>query len=284
MHRSDEMAVRARPGGKRMTQWEGTHRPTDKPAFGATATSYALYRHGFPTSMYDTWQREGILKTAPMAIADLGTGTGTLARAVARAGHNVTAIDTDEAMLAQARTLAAGEKLTITFLRAGAEHTGLADNSQDMVTAGQCWHWFNRPTAAREANRLLKPGGTAMICHYDWLPLPGNIVAITEELILAFNPDWRAAGGTGIYPHWHTDLAIGGFRDIRSFSYDEPARYRLEGWVGRIEASAGIAVLPQEKREQFKSILAERISRDYGGDTIDVPHRVFCVWGSKDNR
>ena len=43
---------------------------------------------------------------------------------------------------------------------APAEETGLPDDNFDVVTAGQCWHWFDRPRAAAEVARLLRPGGT----------------------------------------------------------------------------------------------------------------------------
>ncbi len=149
------------------------------------------------------------------------------------------------------------------------------------MSAGQCWHWFERDKAAAEAFRVLKPGGTLLICHYDWIPVSGNIVAATEELILKYNPQWKAAGGTGVYPFWFSDMAEAGFSAISSFSYDEPAQYAPEAWVGRIEASAGIAILDENERESFKAELTALISANYGTDTLSVPHRVFCVWATK---
>ena len=78
--------------------------------------------------------------------------------------------------------------LDVDFRVATAEETGLPDASFDIVTAGQCWHWFDRPKAAREVRRLLKPGGTVIIAHFDWLPLKDNIVDLTEKLVIKFNP------------------------------------------------------------------------------------------------
>ena len=38
-----------------------------------------------------------------------------------------------------------------------ANRVGLASEAFDIVAAGQCWHWFDRAAAAREALRLLNP-------------------------------------------------------------------------------------------------------------------------------
>jgi len=216
-------------------------------------------------------------------ILDLGTGTGTIARTLAGLGHRVTATDIDADMLQAARDLADRQQVDVNFRIQPSENTGLDDGTFDLITAGQCWHWFDRAAAAKEAHRLLKPGGRLMICHFDWLPLPGNMVEVTERLILKYNPNWKAGGGTGIYPAWFGDLASGGFTGIQSFSYDEDARYSQQAWVGRIEASAGIATLPAKKRAAFKLELAAFLAQTYGDSKLMVPHRIFCVWGNKTN-
>ena len=66
---------------------------------------------------------------------------------------------------------------------ATAEDTQLPGASYDLVTAGQCWHWFDGDRAAAEARRLLRPGGSVVIAHFDWIPLPGNVASSTEAKI-----------------------------------------------------------------------------------------------------
>src|SRR5215213_9772079 len=113
------------------------------------------------------------------------------------------------------------------FARRGCLVTGL-DPAAPML---------ERARAAREAYRLLVPGGRLVIAHYDWLPLPGNVVEATEQLIIRHNPRWKdAAGGTGIYPLWPIDVAVAGFGEIETFTFDAPATYSHEAWRGRIRA------------------------------------------------
>jgi SAM-dependent methyltransferase len=161
---------------------------------------------------------------------------------------------------------------------ARAEDTGLASHSADVVIAGQCWHWFNRPAAAREVARVLKPEGQLVIAHFDWIPLAGNVVDATEQLIVRHNPAWKGSGGLGLYPRWLRDLGEAGYRDLRSFSYDEDARYSHEAWRGRVRASAGVGASMDVKQvETFDRELAALLAASFAGEPLRVPHRVFAI-------
>jgi SAM-dependent methyltransferase len=152
-----------------------------------------------------------------------------------------------------------------------------------VVTAGQCWHWFDRPKAAREVKRILKPNGRIIIAHFDWIPLPGNVVDLTEELIGQHNPQWTYRGGTGIYPQWLRDLGQAGFADIRTFSFDVNVPYSAEAWRGRIRASAGVgASLSPAQVENFDSELKRLLEERFQASdktVLQIPHRVFTVAG-----
>ena len=245
--------------------------------FGKTAQDYAQHRAGFPATFFERLTAFEI-GLSEQNIVDLGTGTGTLARQFASQGCHVTGIDTADPLLEQARRLAAEAALSIEYRVAKAEATGLPASSFDVVTAGQCWHWFDRSTAAREVRRILRPNGLLVIAHFDWLPLKENVVDLTEKLILKHNPEWNMSGGCGIYAQWLKDVAEVGFTEIESFSYDVSVSYTHESWRGRIRASAGVsASLPPEKVAIFDAELQERLQAQFSAPEIEVPHRIFAV-------
>jgi SAM-dependent methyltransferase len=249
--------------------------------FGRAGQDYGRHRAGFPESFFEALNARGWAAPGRTAL-DLGTGTGTVARGLARMGLRVEALDPSSALLAEAKELDRATGVAVDYRAGRAEAPGGADDRLDLITAGQCWHWFDRPKAAAEALRCLRPGGRIVIAHFDWLPLPANVVAATEALISKHNPDWALGGGSGLYPEWFADLSQAGFDTLESFSYDHDQPYSHEGWRGRVRASAGIkASLSESEVERFDHELAAMLRADFPSDPLIVPHRVWAVAGIK---
>lgn len=249
--------------------------------FGAAAADYQRHRAGFPESLFEHLGARGI-GLSDQRIVDLGTGTGSLARGFARRASRVIGIDPDERMLASARELDDEAGVKIEYRVGRAEATGLPAQSTDVVSAGQCWHWFDAEEAAAEINRILVSDGRLAIAHFDWIPLRDNVVEQTERLIREHNPAWQFAAGSGLHPNELRDLAEARFRNIESFSYDLNARYTHEAWRGRIRASAGVgAALTPSEVVAFDAAHESMLLERFPETTLMVPHRVFVVTASR---
>ncbi|NNG03823.1 MAG: class I SAM-dependent methyltransferase [Inquilinus sp.] len=245
--------------------------------FGRTAKDYRRHRAGFPDRFFDRLMTEGIV-SAGDRLVDLGTGTGTVARGFALRGCAAIGVDPSTALQAEAKRLDQEAGATVRYVTASAEATTLPARSAEVVTAGQCWHWFDGARAAAEARRVMVPGGRLVIGHFDWLPLPGNVVEATERLILKHNPGWAFAGGNGFHPEWALDVDFAGFGDIETFSFDLTVPYRHEDWRGRIRASAGVAAsLAPDAVAAFDAEHATLLATDFSDEPLDVPHRVWVL-------
>ena len=246
-----------------------------KPDFGATASDYARHRAGFPDSLFERLQSFGIGAPGQLVV-DLGTGS--LARGFALRGCRAVGIDPAESLLEAARALDAREGVAVEYRTARAEETSLADASVDVVTAGQCWHWFDRPRAAAEVARILCSDGWLVIAHFDWIPLAGNLARATEELIEEHNPDWKLGRSLGVHPLWLRDLGEAGFRELESFSYDVGVPYTPEAWRGRIRASAGVGgSMTPDRVEAFDHALERLLRSRFSAPILEVAHRVFAI-------
>lgn len=252
--------------------------------FGKTADDYARHRAGFPESFFERLAECGI-GLEGQQVVDLGTGTGTLARGFARRGCQVIGIDPTAELLEQARQLDRQAGVTVDYRTGRAEDTQLESASAEVVTAGQCWHWFDGAKAAQEVWHILRPGGWIVIAHFDWIPLKDNVVEATERLIQAHNPAWKFGGGSGIYPRWLRDLGESGFQQIETFSYDVFVPYTPEAWRGRIRASAGVAAsLPPEQVAAFDREMAALLETRFPDPILQVHHRVWAALAVKEEK
>ena len=150
--------------------------------FGKTAVDYGKHRAGFPSELFDRLAAM-VIGRAGARTLDLGTGTGTIARSLAQRGCDSIGLDRSAPLMEEARRMDREAAVTVRYVEAAAEDTGFPEASFDLVIAGQCWFWFDRPRVASEAQRILKPGGHLVIAHFDWIPLPGNVADLTEKLI-----------------------------------------------------------------------------------------------------
>jgi len=251
--------------------------------FGKTAVDYGKHRAGFPSELFDRLAAMGIGRAGARTL-DLGTGTGTIARSLAQRGCDSIGLDRSAPLMEQARRMDREAGVTVRYVEAAAEDTGFPEASFDLVIAGQCWFWFDRPRVASEARRILKPGGHLVIAHFDWIPLPGNVADLTEKLIEKHNPKWKLGGSLGIHPRCLADMALSGFRRLETFSFDLDVAYSHEAWRGRIRASAGVgASLSPEGVIVFDRELQALLAEKFPQEPLAVLHRVFAAIGIAQN-
>jgi ubiquinone/menaquinone biosynthesis C-methylase UbiE len=158
-------------------------------------------------------------------ILDIGAGTGLLAAEVVRRwpGAHVIAADPAQAMLDVIGDRLADAERTgrIELLVAAADELPLPDASVDLVISSFVYQLVeDRPTALREALRVLAPGGR--LGYVTWLKREGVFrpaEAVDEAMGGPTNTDWSGgaprAGDLPSLEAAERELVAAGFDDVR---------------------------------------------------------------------
>ena len=228
--------------------------------WGRTSSDYAKYRDIYPQLFYDKIIDRGLC-TADQNVLDLGTGTGVLPRNLYRYGAKWTATDISENQIEQAKLLSKG--MDIDYHTVSTENICFPDECFDVITACQCFWYFDHPQVMPNLSRMLKPGGSLLVLYMAWLPYEDKIAEASEKLVLKYSPKWSGAGEK-VHPIEIPDCYRENFDFVSHEEYRLNVPFTRESWNGRIRACRGIgASLTTEeiaKWEQEHMELLERIA------------------------
>ena len=119
--------------------------------WGRTAELYAKSRNIYPQEFWEMLHSLGVGQ-AEQKILDIGTGTGILPMNMKCYGGEYTGVDLSSKMIEQAKTLVPD----ISFICADAHNLPFENDCFDVVTALQCWVYFDKENLLPELHRALK--------------------------------------------------------------------------------------------------------------------------------
>jgi ubiquinone/menaquinone biosynthesis C-methylase UbiE len=156
------------------------HRFTDR------VDDYVRYRPGYPRALVDLLVRECGLGPG-VQVADVGSGTGIFTRLLLDEGAAVFAVEPNHAMRSAAERSLAGAQ-GFTSVDGSAEATTLPDESIDLVTAAQAFHWFDPVCTRDEMLRILRPQGQVVLVWNQRKASPFN--DDYERMLERFAPEY----------------------------------------------------------------------------------------------
>ena len=230
--------------------------------WGRTSADYAKYRDIYPEQFYKKIIQRNLCVEG-QKVLDLGTGTGVLPRNMYRYGAKWTGTDTSDNQIAEAKRLANDANMSIDFQAVATEDVDFPDNSFDVITACQCFWYFDHERVAPELARMLKPDGRLLILYMAWLPYEDKIAGASEDLVLKYSPNWSGAGETK-HPIHIPECYRENFDLVYHEEYQLTVPFTRESWHGRMKACRGVgASLTQAeiiRWEQDHLTLLEKIA------------------------
>ena len=238
--------------------------------WGRTSEEYARYRDIYPEEFYRKIVDRGLC-TDGQEVLDIGTGTGVLPRNMYRFNAHWTGTDISGEQIAQAKRLADESGMKIDFRTVSAEQLDYPDASFDVITACQCFFYFDHEKVLPKLARLLKPNGRLLILYMAWLPSEDVIAGKSEALVLKYSPSWSGAGETR-HPITIPDAASNWFEPEDREEYDLYVPFTKESWHGRMRACRGVgASLSKDELDKWDAEHREMLDRT-APDRFEVLH------------
>ena len=206
--------------------------------WGRTSEDYAKFRDIYPPVFYEKILNRGLCRDG-QRVLDIGTGTGVIPRNMYRFGAKWTGTDIAENQIVQAKRMAAENGMDIDFRTSATEDLDFPDGSFDVITACQCFWYFDHKRVMPELRRMLTPGGKLVLLYMAWLPFEDKIAGESERIVLQYNPGWTGAGEKR-KPIWIPDEALEAFDLLEHEEYDVNVPFTRESWHGRMKACRGV--------------------------------------------
>lgn len=206
--------------------------------WGKTSEDYARYRDIYPRLFYDKLVSRGLCVRG-QKVLDLGTGTGVLPRNMYFCGAEWSGADISENQIEQAKRLAKKSDMKIDFFVSATENIDFPENTFDIITACQCFWYFDHQTVMPKLAKMLKPNGKLVILYMAWLPFEDRIAGKSEELVLKYSPGWSGAGET-VHPINIPEIYRERFTLLDHEEYRLGVRFTKESWHGRMRACRGV--------------------------------------------
>lgn len=217
--------------------------------WGKTSVDYARFRDIYPEEFYRKIISRGLCVKG-QNVLDVGTGTGVLPRNMYAYGAKWTGTDISENQIKQAKLLSNGKD--IAYYTVATEDIHFRDESFDVITACQCFFYFDHEKTSLNFFRMLKPGGRILVLYMAWLPHEDKIAKASEELVLKYSPTWSGAGET-MHPVLIPDCYREKFEIVYQEEYPLKVHFTRETWNGRIKACRGVgASLTEEEISRWE--------------------------------
>ena len=249
--------------------------------WGRTSEEYARYRDIYPEEFYRKIVDRGLC-IGGQKVLDLGTGTGVLPRNMYRYGACWTGTDISPEQIEQAKRLSEKVGMEIDYQAVPTETLTFPEKSFDVITACQCFWYFDHDRVMPKLANMLKRDGKLLILYMAWLPYEDEIAGRSEALVLKYSPNWTGAGETR-HPISIPDVAYEYFELEDHEEYDVKVPFTKESWHGRMIACRGVgASLPPEDLARWDAEHRKLLETE--PDRFDVLHYAALAVLKKKNR
>lgn len=171
-----------------MTEIARPSDPDPTTRFSDRVDDYVKYRPQYSPDVIEALQQACGLGPEHL-VADIGCGTGMLAKIFLDAGNRVIGIEPNREMRLAGEAYLA-DYPGFDMIEGNAEGTNLDPSSIDFVTAAQAFHWFRPDDTRAEFARILRPGGWVVLIWQDRDTDSNDFLRAYEDFLRRFSTDY----------------------------------------------------------------------------------------------
>jgi SAM-dependent methyltransferase len=217
--------------------------------FSNRVDNYVKYRPSYPKEII-LFLAEEIGFTKNFVIADIGSGTGILSKIFLKNGNTVFGVEPNAPMRNKAEGLLK-DYSNFKSTDSTAEQTTLQNESIDLITAAQAFHWFDVDKTKREFKRILKHNGFCCLIWNERLNNSGFLKAY-EQLLKDYSTDYTKVDHKNV-----NDKKIEAFFSpniVTKKSFSNKQVFDFDGLKGRLLSSS---YTPDENHSKHNAMLEQ---------------------------
>jgi SAM-dependent methyltransferase len=197
--------------------------------------NYSKYRPSYPAEII-SFLAEEICLDSTAKVADIGSGTGIFTELLIENNNRVYAVEPNVAMRAEAERLF-GSFRNFHSIDGTAENTTLEDESVEVITCAQAFHWFDVKKARKEFLRILDPDGWVVLLWNDRKTDGTPFLREYEALLQKHGTDYKDVSRKWAGTEAGLDELFGShIWKQKTFQNDQPMD--KEGMMGRLLSSS----------------------------------------------
>lgn len=216
-----------------------------------------------------------IIKANHNVIADIGSGTGKLSKEFIARNFKTYCVEPNTDMRSVADETYNNYANYIS-INGTAENTTLDNNSADVITVAQAFHWFDTVKFKVECKRILRKDGVVVLVWNSRVS-DNPLNKANAELLKKYCPDFYGfSGGDDKVPQLINSFFEGKF-EVKHF--DNNLCYNKNDFVARNLSASYALKHDNEKYPEFIEALGKLFDEFSINGIITIPNITVAYWG-----
>lgn len=241
--------------------------------FNGMADDYSKYRPNYAQKSID-YLKNKVHLTKNSIIADIGSGTGKFSKLLLDEGFKVFGVEPNSDMRQKAE-YELHDRRNFISISGTSENTTLPNNSVDLITVAQAFHWFDVEKFLMECNRILKENGYVAILYNNG-DYSTEVINAISELSKRYCPKYTgSSGGIEKNPTVFDDF----FDEYIIKVFENNYQLNMEQFIGLNFSASYAPKINEPNHQAYLKSLVDLFEKYSEQGTLNMPNNTICRLG-----